>query len=242
MGKLHEVLAVEQDLKGQAQRAMSQVKGTFGSPERFLGQVRVYEALEEGGDQFPREEKELATTVDEQLGVLRDVFGRYLDATIQKEVTNQITHADVVIGGTILFPDLPATALLNLEARLAEIRDVFRAIPTNDPTEKWYWDEDGECWKSATKIQYRTAKRMGSYVAYEATPEHPAQVEVYNEDVRVGTWATTVKSGMIHSSQKRLYLERIEALMLAVKQARQRANDVEVEPVHMDKVFGFIFS
>lgn len=240
MGKLHELLAVDSELKGEAQRASSRVQNTFDG-NKLIGQVRTYQPLEEGGEIFDDEVTVLATSVSDELTVFWAAFGSWLDASVQKESTNQQTSADIEVDGSSLAQLLPAPALLNLESKLAEIRRVYAAIPTNDPTKQWTWDEDQGCYVSHPQTTYRTRKVPKSFVAYEATPEHPAQVEMFTEDVRVGSWTTVVQSGMISPSEKRKLLARIDALLRATKKARQRANDIEVQDIHIaSKLFAYI--
>ena len=56
MGKLHELLAVEPDLKAAATRTVNEVIALFKEgADRLVGQIRVYHPLEEGGDVFADE-------------------------------------------------------------------------------------------------------------------------------------------------------------------------------------------
>lgn len=242
MGKLHELLAVESDLKAEAQRALSQTRGLFtDGVSRLVGQVRKYQPLEEDGEFFVDEVANLATTAVAEIDSLQLPFGRWLDAAIQKEVTNQNTVADVVIDGVALLENLPATALLNLESKLAELRRAYAAIPTNDPTEHWEWDEQLGHYVSNPRVTYKAKKLPKSHVLYEATKEHPAQVEMFTEDVRVGAWTTVVHSGALTPVEKRQLLERIDVLARAVKQARQRANNIDADSAIVSKtIFEFI--
>jgi len=148
----------------------------------------------------------------------------------------------VSIDGVTLLENMPATALLNLEAKLIEVRQTFNQIPTNDPTESWARDTDLGCFVSKPRTTYKTKKILRNHVKAEATKEHPAQVEVYTEDVRIGTWTTVIQSGMLTPAEKQDRLKRIDALARAVKQARQRANDIDVVDVHLgEKLFAYIY-
>lgn len=237
MGKLHELLAVESDLKAAAQRSLSHMRGVFtDGVSRFVGQARKYQPLDETGETFADEVTVLATTVSDELATMRLAFGRWLDASIQKEVTNAGTLADVVVDGTVLIEGLPAPALLNLESKLAELRRAYAAIPTNDPAEQWRFDAQLGCYVSALRTTYKTKKTPRSHVAYEATSEHPAQVKIFNEDIRVGTWTTIVHSGGLAPAGKQHLLDRIDVLARAVKTARQRANSIDAEVIRVANV------
>lgn len=241
MGKLHEVLAVEPDLKAAAQRAVNAIKGLFAQGQvRLLGEIRTYAPLDETGDKFPDEITELATTAEAELAGLELAYGPWVDAAIQKETTNQKARATVLIDGEELFT-LPATGLLNLESKLAEIRKVYDAIPTLDPTEQWTFDKNQGHHISRERTSFRTKKLPRRFVKAEATKEHPAQVDVWTEDVRVGTWRKIIHSGMMTPVDKEERLRRIDNLIRMVRQARQRANDTEVEPITVaEKLFDYI--
>lgn len=241
MGKLHELLAVEGDLKSRAQQTKSQIEKLFSDGSgRLLGKVITYQ-VDEGEDPRPPEITELATTATTELELFRGAYGQWLDVTIQKEVTNQEAFDHVVVDGVILFENLPATALLNLESKLAEIRNIYAAIPTNDPSERWEWDTGREHYISLERVTHITKKVPKVLVLYEATPEHPAQVQSYSEDVRIGTRTTVLHSGMLSPSEKRSRLERIDKLLRAVKEARQRANSVDIQSVNIaENLFNFI--
>ena len=238
-GKLHQLLAVEPELKSAVGREGARVLSLFKDGKvRLMGHFKFYEPLEDGGETFPSETVPLATTVEAELSALHEVYAAWIDAAIQKEVTNQSASAE---WGLFTPLWLPATAFLNLETKLAEIRQVYAEIPTLDPTRVWEWDDDKEVYEAAPEIRYRSKKLMRSHVSYEATPEHPAQVETYSEDIRIGQTTSVVQSGAITLARKRQYLRRVDELIRQVKVARQRANTQEVADVHVGKaIFEYI--
>jgi hypothetical protein len=241
MGKLHELLAVEGDLKAQAQRKAHRVKDLFqDGTGKFLGQISTHQPASENDEQLPAKVTNVATTVNEQLRELSNVFARWIDASIQKEATNQNAKALLRLDSEDI--ELPATGLLNLENKLLELRAVYRTIPTNDITTPWKYDEDNEYFVSdPPEIRRTTKKVMGAFVAYEATDKHPAQVQTFSEDVLSGHHTITKQSGMITPREKRERLDRLETLLLDVKRARQRANDIEVETLEIgDQIFAHI--
>ena len=76
----------------------------------------------------------------------------------------------------------------------------------------------------------------------EATEKHPAQVQVYHEDIVVGTWTTVRFSGALPATEIRAMLERVTKLREAVKMAREEANGLEVTDRRVgDAVFGYLF-
>ena len=235
MGKLHELLAVETDLTNRAKSVLAQAVNRFGDITNYVGQQRRYQPLEDGGQPFPNEDKMLPGTVDKELSLVFGAFGQWLNASIQKEVTNQSTNADVIIDGNVLIKGIPTPALLNLESKLAELGKVLKNIPVNDPALNWSWSEDINGYISDPRITYRTEKQLAAKVLYEATEHHPAQVKEYTFDERVGEWTTVIQSGALQLAEKREILQRWEKLTLAVKQARQRANDIETSNVKVSE-------
>lgn len=232
MGKLHELLAVEGDLRQKAEAALAKAFATLTSDAALLGTKRVYRPLVDGGEQLPEESKRLPTTVNEQLEFLGNAFVPWTDAVMQKEATNQIAATDLVID-SVNFGVLPATALLNLESKLASLKKVIEAIPTNDLSEEWTYDKERDAWVSKERITFRTVKEQVPLVLYDATDKHPAQVQLVTKDEKVGSWTTQIVSGMWSPQWKRKVLDRLETVMLDVKKARQQANDCEVEKVHV---------
>ncbi len=135
MGKLHELLAVETDLKGTFKRIVEEGIVTFSKkPDHFIGQHKKLEMFDESKQNENLEEhKELVTTVKDKLDYIQEHVVRYLDVLIQKEKTNQEATDALVVDGKILIADVPATCLLNLETELKTIRSYYEAIPTLAP-------------------------------------------------------------------------------------------------------------
>ncbi len=230
MGQLHELLAVEGDLKVTANRAVVALKALFTEGSgRFVGTTKQYTPLEEGGEDFPAELVPLATDVHLELTGFAKFFGDWVDAVYQKEEANQRATADLTIGDKD-FKGVPATALLNLEGKLAEIRSVLLDIPTNDPLRVWEWDKNENYYRASPDVRHKSQKVTEFPVVHKATDRHPAQIEKVTVDKRVGSWETVVSSGMLSKTDKQDIVNRVNEVLLAVRQARQRANRVEVDP------------
>ena len=89
----------------------------------------------------------------------------------------------------------------------------------------------------------KTKKVPRNHVKAEATKEHPAQVEVYHEDVVVGHWRTVRFSGALPARRVNELTDRVERLQRAVKFAREEANLREVEQQEVGaKVFEFLLA
>jgi hypothetical protein len=237
MAKLHELLAVEPDLKGASEKILNETVTTFSKKEgHFKAQVRKYEPVDDEGIRLPDERTEMVTTVADKLEWTWEKFGKYLDAVAQKESTNVEASATVEIDGKPLIDrPLPATLLLALESRLRQLRDVYNAIPTLEPGEKWEWDSQTRSYATDGKTTFRTQKVRKNHVLAQATEKHPAQVDVYTEDVVIGRWNTKKWSGALTPAEKADLLDRVDAVTQAIKRARQRANMANVNKVEISK-------
>jgi hypothetical protein len=236
---LHEILAVEQDVKANAERARSGLVETFRTKQtHFTGMRRTYRPFsvdeasgEEGGERLEAE-TQLAKTVPEQLDLcLREVV-KALDAGMQVDEANTRAKADIVVDGQVLLADVPATFLLQLERRLKEVQIVIKEIPCFDPVRIWSVDPaaDKKHVLRAEPVVTIRKKRVRKYnVMVEATKEHPAQVDIVEVEEPTGEIRSYDWTGMISTGKKEALLEQLERLLAAVKQARSRANTVEVD-------------
>lgn len=241
--KLHEILAIEQDRKNKANQSVGETKKLFSkNSTMFDGMIKKYIAAEENAEQIPDESKEMDSTIKQALEATLAPVITSIDATLSKEETNAsgVAKAELVVGDKS-FGEFSATALLAMEAQLAKMLDLYKAIPTLDTSKKWEFDGQNDFFRSNEEVKFRTIKRPKVIVKYEATENHPAQTELINIDFQVGKYETTYFSGRITSNQKAQMIHRFEELIEAVKIARSRANNVEVKNVHIGKeIFGFI--
>ena len=246
MAKLHELLSVEGDLEGNYKRTLDETKNTFTKKAaHFLGSHRRLKLFDDdAGDPGIDEHKEMDTTVADKLAHQEGFIVRYLDAVLQKETTNQTATADLVIDGVVLGKALPATFLLGLENKLKKIRETYEAIPTLPPGYKWVPDTtkgEGVYAIATPEETYKTEKKFKVQVLYEATKEHPAQVDKLQETENVGKYIKEIWSGMLSPADKSKLLGRIDKLIRETKKARQRANTAEVIKTSVGKVlFEFI--
>lgn len=244
-GVLHELLAVEGDLEGAHKKILEETKTTFTKKaDHFMGQHRRLEMFVEDGISYPEEHKKLDTTVQAKLDHLTKTERRYFDALLEKEATNQVAVADLVVDGVTLGADLPATFLLGMETRMKHLRAAYEVIPTLQPGVSWVKDE-GEgvgVYKTENPAEkLKTETVIEPVVLYEATTEHPAQVKEASKVNTVGKYITTTWSGMISPAEKSVVLSRIDKLIRAFKKARQRANMTEVVKKSVsNEIFAYI--
>jgi hypothetical protein len=240
MAKLHELLAVEGSLDGTAKQILAETITTFSKkPEHFTALHRQYEPYIDGKEnELPSEDRTLVTTVPAKLWYTFNTVSNWLDAVLQKERTNQDARADIVIGDMVLATGIPATFLLGLESKLTEIRNVIACIPTLQPGIVWEIDPTigSDVYRAKnTSERIRTQKITKPVVMYEATDKHPAQVEKVSEDVAIGKYIETHWSSMLSPADKSSMLGRVDTLLRAVKQARQRANNTDVVSIQIGK-------
>ncbi len=245
-GLLHELLAVEADLRNTKERTRDAVIGQFTSnPASFLGAIKKLFMFNEDRKQEEQEVRaEVADTVIEKLGDVQDAYTRYWDLRLQKESANQIATADVIINGKSIFDDVPVTFLLNMEEELRQVRKVFSVMPTLKPGVEWESDTNKGrgIYKSVHDVETsKTEKSIQHKVIVQATDKFPAQVEKWNEDRPIGKYVTSNWSGMISEADKASLISRIDTMLAAFKKARQRANCTETEPTAIGKaVFSYI--
>jgi len=250
MAKLHEVLAVDKDLEQVVSKVVGEAVVTFTKKaDHFTGHVRTLRMFDEARKQEEAgqgEVKELTTTVPEKLKYVTEHVVRHYDALAQKEATNQLAKADVILpDGSKLLTDIPATLLLGLENKLAKLREMYDSIPTLQPGVEWQPDSNAALkgvFKAAhDEVGLKTEKDFQFRILVEPTDKHPAQIEKWNIDKPVGEYTRTRISGMLTPKQKSDLLGRLDDLISAVKQARSRANVQEVQDLKVGKaIFDFL--
>lgn len=239
MSKLHELLAVESDLRTQAESCRLDLKGTFEKKgHHFQKKVVTFKSMTEGVEDKVESQLQLQTTVAKELSWIGDKIGKALDAGHQIDMANTQAKADVVLDdGQMLLKDVPATSLLRLEHRIVEIRDLVHAIPTLDPAKGFVEDlAEGEgIYRAREEARYRTEKVFDFKIMVPATDKHPAQVKELMLDKPIGTILTQEWSSLLTVAQKGDMLDRVEGLLRAVKKARARANEMDLD-VRQNKI------
>lgn len=232
MAKLHELLAVEGNLKGQADKTRGELAATFEKKRHLFMEKRVtFTPNTEGASPVTEEQLDLQTTVRQELSWFSALWAKAIDAGFQVDEANTLARADVLLDdGTVILKSVPATALLQMEKRLNELHELIGHVPTLDPAKGFKADsERGRgIFRARDDSRERTKKDVRVIVGYQATKEHPAQVQYINVDVPIGTIQTQEWSGLITPAEKAEMFERCETLRRAVKQARSRANEQTV--------------
>lgn len=242
MPKLNQILAIEKGVKGEAKKTIDRAYHNLQKSALMSGISRTYTPKDDEGDQLPSETTKLQLNANEILrsaiGAMKSLF----DITWAKDYTNIRATADIVIGDTVILPAVPVTYLLFLEKSLVDIRTLIANLPILDPTEDWAWDENVAAYASSPSGTTRTKKIPRNHVKSPATDKHPAQVDVFYEDVIVGYWKTVKYSGAVPQSAVNEMLNRTDELIKAVKFARESANNVEADTTPVaDRILNHIF-
>jgi len=241
-GFLHELLAVEGDLAGVAKKVIDEAEHTFRQKQdHFWGShktLKMFNEDRENEEAAGEAHKEMVTTVDDKLKYVFEHVVNYYDAMLQKEATNQTARADLVVDGKVLAKDVPATYLLGMESRLKALRTMCESIPTLSPGVRWIPDtERGEGVYRAEhpEVTNKTEQVLRFQEVSKATNQHKAQVETWKDNVPVGRYTTEKWCGAYSPAQKSDILGRVDQLIQAVKQARQRANTAPVIKCNVGK-------
>jgi len=239
---LNKIVAVEKTVKSTSYKQLTAVHHTLQKSSLLSGISRTYRPKDDEGDHLPAEENRVQVRAEEQLDEAKRALIKLFDIVATKDWGNIEAKANVEIDGEVLLEGVPVTYLLFLEKQLGDIRTLVDKLPLLDANEVWRFDENQACYATQPVETHRTKKVPRVLVKYEATEEHPAQTEVWHEDVVVGFWSTIKYCGAVPAQKVKALSERVETLLHAVKHAREEANSLEVDAVHTGKkVLDWIF-
>lgn len=242
MTKLNQIVAVEQGVKSKTDRELTDLHHRVQKAALLSGIARTYQPKDEDGESLPPESTKVQVHAESVLSDVASTLTRLFDVTATKDYGNAVARADVVVDGTTVVSEVPVPYLLFLEKQLTNVSTFVRKLPILDPSENWTVDDTTDSFRTDTTRTVRTKKVPRNHVKAPATDKHPAQVELYYEDVSVGTWSTVKFSGALPASKVRELSERVEKLQTAVKYAREQANATEVDDKRVgNAVFGYLF-
>ena len=243
MTQLCQLIAVEKGVRNTAERRMTDLFREVQVPALVTGIHRTYEPKDEEGDRLPSESTLVQRSVEKTLADLANAATRLFDVTLTKEAANTAAVADIVVDGETLLADVPVTYMLFLEKQLVNLATFVSKLPIVDPAQRWTYDVDNGFYKAEPVQTMRNKKVPRNWVKAPATDKHPAQVDVYFEDVPVGTWTKVDTSGAIPATRKAELAGRIDKLAQAVKFAREQANGLDVvDRAAGGAVFGYLFA
>jgi hypothetical protein len=229
MPKLNQIIAIESGVRSNSVKELSDAHHALLKPALLHGIARTYTPKDDEGDKLPAEATKVQVIAPMMLKQSAQVWTRLFDITLTRDAANCAAKANVVVDGVVLIKDAPVTFLLFLEKKLVDVETFIRKLPTLDPAETWAFDKGQDCYATPPVETVKTKKIPRVHIKYEATKEHPAQVESYGEDVVVGTWRTVKYSGALPGFTQTRLLEQVIKLREAVKMAREEANGIEVD-------------
>ncbi|GAA3036728.1 hypothetical protein [Streptosporangium longisporum] len=239
--KLNQILAVEKGVKSDTQRKVTDAYHTIQKNALLSGISRTYQPIDDEGERLPPESTRVQVQGEDLLKQVGSALVRLFDVTATKDWANCSARADVKVDGSTLLEDVPVTYLLFLEKQLVDLQTFVAKLPVLDAAETWTPDQSTDCWRTEPVKTTRTKKVPRNHVKAEATDKHPAQVEVYHEDVVVGFWTKVTFSGAVPQKRVNELLERIGRLQNAVKFAREEANGTEITYQRVgEKVLGYL--
>ncbi len=242
MARLNQIIAVEKGVKSRSLQELTEAHHVLQKPAQLAGIARTYRPKDEEGEQFPPEATRVQVKADEIIRRTLEILTELFDVTATKDWANIHARADVTVDGQVLLKDAPVSYLLFIEKQLVDLHTFVKKLPVLDASESWTFDASADSYATEPMQTVRTKKIPRNHVKAEATDKHPAQVEVYYEDVVVGYWRTVKFSGALPAQRVNELLTRVERLQQAVKFAREEANNTEVTEQKVGaRLLGYLF-
>lgn len=241
MAKLNQVLAVSKTVKNETMRALTKAHQDVQKPALMSGIIRTYQAIDEDGETLPPESAKVQLKAEAVIQDVKAQLSRLFQVTGTIDMTNSQARADVIVDGQVLLTGVPATHLLFLEKQLVDLHTFVAKLPVLDPQWEWEMDPNIGVFTTDARTTSRTKKVPKTHVAYPATPEHPAQVVSYQEDIISGYWTTRNLSGALRQTDVSQMLRRVSLLQEAVKKAREEANMAPVSDFSSAPILEFLF-
>ncbi|MEZ2226037.1 hypothetical protein [Microcoleus sp.] len=242
MARLNQIIAIEKSIKSRSVQELAEAQKALQKPGLLSGISRTYRPKDEEGEQLPPESKKVEVKTEEIIRKTTEVLTKLFDITATKDWTNCQARADITIDGNVLLSQVPVSYLLFVEKQLTDLQAFIKKLPVLDASETWNFDPSADCWATEPVQTLKTFKTPRNHVKAEATEHHPAQVEVYYEDITIGYWRTVKFSGALPARRVNELLQRIETLQQAVKFAREEANNFEVQEQRVgERILQFIF-
>lgn len=243
MPKLNQIIAIEKGVKSQSMRELTDAHQLLQKPALLSGISRTYRPVDDEGDQYPPEATRVQVKAEDVIEKTVEILTKLFDVTATKDWANGQATANIVVDEQTIAEDVPVTYLLFLEKQLTDLHTFIKKLPVLDASESWSFDQSQDTWATEALQTTKTKKIPRNHVKAEATEHHPAQVEVYYEDVVVGYWRTVKYSGAMPATRVTILLERVRKLQEAVKFAREEANSVEVDEHEIgDSIFSYLFA
>jgi hypothetical protein len=249
MAKLNEIIGAEEHKKSAINILLQDTAKSFSKPERYVGYTERFEpkAVDENGNSESVDvtDKEVEATVKTELLFLADQIGDIFNITLSKEETNASGNAkaNLIIDGED-YGSYSAISFLALGKMLVRLREIYDKIPLRDTAKRWEQiqsNERSERWQSNTESKDKLKKMLRFQQFNDLTGKHDFKIEKWTDDVPIGKVHRTYFSGATDVHTKAMLLQRIDKIIVAVDNARIRANQCEAVQVKlMDRLFDYL--
>lgn len=240
--KLNQIIAIEKTVKADAYSTFTNLHQQVQKPALLSGIARTYQPKDDEGDRLPAESTKVQLSAENVITAAANTLTAMFDIVATKDWANCVAKADVIVEGKTILEGVPVTYLLFLEKQLKDIHTFISKLPVLDQSEIWNYDSATDTYATPPVQTVKTKKVPRNHVRAEATDKHPAQVDVFNEDVVVGHWTTVKYSGALPVARINVLLNRVATLQLAVTYAREQANMADVEDKRVGSaVFAYLF-
>ena len=230
MAKLSQIIAVEKGVKSDKDDIFTKAYQAFAQDPRFTGISRTYTPFDEEDTSYPPESTLVQVTVPDLVESVEAALTRMFDVVTTKDNGNTEARADIKVDGDgeVLASSVPVTTLLWLEKQFTDLHTFISKMPVLDPGKIWNWNANLGVFEAAPIETIKSKNVMKNHVLYEATPEHPAQVQTFTQAEPEGTWTTRHMSGAIPQTIKEALMERVGSIQAGIKFAREEANSIQV--------------
>lgn len=232
--KLHSITALATGQKSTAEPKLAQIHRLSKEPSLFVGQNRICVPVTDGEAEID----ESKNPIQNQFQLLRDFRDVWLDfgnIRVTQEIANTRAKAHVYLDGQVFLEDVPVTALVALQTHLERLFTYAKELPVRDQSQNWTWDKDNGVYKSETKKTERAVTaREWITVPNSGVPEKGIAPQVKDVEKRTvtGVWENTMVTTLLSREEKQALVQRVEAMLSAVKVARQEANDSVEAPIN----------
>src|ERR1700730_4940874 len=113
--KLNQVIAIEKGTKSRSLQELTEAHHNLQKTTLLAGISRTYRPKDEEGEQLPPESTRVQLRAEEVIATTTEVLTKLFDVVASKDWANCEAKADIVVDGTVLLAQVPATYLLFLE-------------------------------------------------------------------------------------------------------------------------------
>lgn len=242
MPMLNKVNAVLTSKKPDAEKAVGEIYKLIQKEAHFQGRNRTYRPYdEEKGQKLPPENQKVQQKAADLVCQASRIWEEIWSLTLTQDFGNTAAKADIVVDGVILMTAVPVTNLLYLDKQVENLVTFVKSLPTPDPSENWSVDGSQDLLRGEPTTSIKTSKEPTVIVKYAATPQHPAQTELFTKDISIGEWTQVQFSGALRADKKKEFLSKATKVLAAIKEAREQANTQTVSTQSTAPLFKFVF-